>query len=136
MTEIAQPTLPQTGGCQCGAVRYEMREAPFGIWACHCSVCRKQSGGAFGLSMGVSLEGLVFTKGEPAVWTRPTDSGHLLDCLFCPTCGSRIIHRRHEHGGRQTLKPGTLDDTSWIEPGQHFFAESALPWVKPLIPAS
>jgi len=133
MAQPEMPSFPQQGGCQCGAVRYELREPPLGTWACHCSLCRKQSGSAFGLSMSVAIEALLFTQGEPAIWTRTADSGHTLDCLFCRDCGSRLIHRRHEHGGRQTLKPGTLDDTSWVIPGQHFFPESALDWVKPLI---
>ncbi|MBT2187812.1 GFA family protein [Sphingobium nicotianae] len=133
MPDQTAPTFPQSGGCQCGAIRYELREAPFGVWACHCNLCRKQSGSAFGLSMGVGLDTLVFTQGEPATWTRTAESGHVLDCLFCPDCGSRLIHRRHEHGGRQTLKPGTLDDTSWVVPGRHIFTEFALDWVKPLI---
>ena len=135
MAEATNPVFPQSGGCQCGAVRYELRAPPFGIWACHCSLCRKQSGSAFGLSMGVALDALVFVQGEPAVWTRETESGHMLDCLFCPTCGSRLVHRRHAHEGRQTLKPGTLDDTSWVVPGRHFFPESALDWVMPLLDA-
>ena len=133
MSESPTPDFPQSGGCQCGAIRYELREAPFGIWACHCGQCRKQTGSAFGLSMGVAIDALVFTQGTPAVWTRHTDSGHELDCHFCPACGSRILHRRHEHGGRQTLKPGTLDDTSWVVPGRHFFTETALDWVRPLL---
>ncbi len=133
MTQPEMPDFPQQGGCQCGAVRYELREPPLGTWACHCSLCRKQSGSAFGLSMSVALDALVFTQGEPASWTRTAESGHILDCLFCRDCGSRLIHRRHEHGGRQTLKPGTLDDTSWVVPERHFFPESALNWVKPLI---
>lgn len=133
MSQPEAPVFPQSGGCQCGAVRYELRVPPFGIWACHCSLCRKQSGSAFGLSMSVALDALLFTQGEPASWTRTAESGHTLDCLFCRDCGSRLVHRRHDHGGRQTLKPGTLDDTSWVVPQRHFFAESALPWVKPLI---
>lgn len=135
MTELEMPTFPQQGGCQCGAIRYELREPPLGTWACHCSLCRKQTGSAFGLSMSVSLDALVFTQGEPAIWTRRAESGHTLDCLFCKACGSRLIHRRHAHEGRQTLKPGTLDDTRWVVPGRHFFPESALDWVKPLISA-
>jgi len=133
MPQAPAPTFPQNGGCQCGAVRYTLSEPPLGIWACHCNLCRKQSGSAFGLSMGVSIEGLVFTADQPAVWTRQAESGHTLDCLFCATCGSRIIHRRHDNGGRQTLKPGTLDDTSWVVPGRHFFTDFALDWVAPII---
>ncbi len=133
MPDQTAPTFPQTGGCQCGAIRYELREPPFGVWACHCNICRKQSGSAFGLSMGVAIEGLVFTQGEPSVWTRTAESGHVVDQLYCPACGSRLIHRRHRNEGRQTLKPGTLDDTSWVAPERHIFTEFALGWVKPLL---
>ena len=134
MTRTNQPPrLPQTGGCQCGAIRYELRAAPLGLWACHCNQCRKQSGSAFGLSMAVPLDALVFTAEAPAVWTRTADSGNVVDCLFCPHCGSRIAHRRHNHEGRITLKPGTLDDTSWFAPTRHVFTDTALAWVAPLI---
>jgi hypothetical protein len=98
-------------------------------------LCRKQSGSAFGLSMGISINARVFTKGDAAVWTRETESGHQLDCLFCSQCGSRLVHRRHQHEGRQTLKPGTLDDMSWVKPRRHFCPESALGWVRPLLPS-
>ena len=133
MTDM--PSTPQTGGCQCGTVRYRLDASPLGVWACHCNLCRKQSGSAFGMSMSVPVEALRFTSGEPAVWTREAASGHTVDCLFCQTCGSRIAHRRHEHGGRITLKPGTLDDTSWFAPEKHFFTEEALEWIAPLIEA-
>jgi len=121
------------GGCQCGELRYELRAAPIAVWACHCSQCRKQSGSAFGLSMAVPLEALVFTKGEPAVWTRQAESGHVVDCLFCSRCGSRIAHRRHEHQGRITLKPGTLDSINWFAPRAHYFTDDAPDWIKPLL---
>jgi hypothetical protein len=129
------PCLPQTGGCQCGAIRYELRAAPLGVWACHCTQCRRQTGSAFGLSMAVPLDALVFPGETPAVWTRTADSGNIVDCLFCPRCGSRIAHRRHQHEGRITLKPGTLDDTSWFAPTRHVFTDTALGWVAPLLAA-
>jgi hypothetical protein len=128
----APPSLPMTGGCQCGTLRYQVDAAPLGCWACHCNECRKQSGSAFGLSMLVPLAAFRFVSGEPAVWTRLAASGNLLDCLFCAACGSRIAHRRHMHEGRITLKPGTLDDPRWIQPARHFFVEEALPWTEPL----
>lgn len=123
----------RTGGCQCGAIRYRVSAAPAGIWACHCNQCRKQSGSAFGLSMSLPLDALEWTAGEPKVWMRKADSGHIVDCLFCGNCGSRLAHRRHEHGGRITLKPGTLDETDWFVPQKHMFTEDALGWVAPLL---
>ncbi|MEI9964568.1 MAG: hypothetical protein WDM92_07580 [Caulobacteraceae bacterium] len=46
----AETTAPRTGGCQCGAVRYELRSAERTLWICHCHECQKQSGSAFGMS--------------------------------------------------------------------------------------
>lgn len=83
--------------------------------------------------MSVAVDALCFVQGEPALWTRRADTGHLTDCLFCTGCGTRIAHRRQEHGGRMTLKPGTLDNTSWIEPGRHVFTDGALDWITPLL---
>ena len=40
-----------TGGCQCGAVRYECDAAPRTLYVCHCLECRHQSGSAFGMSL-------------------------------------------------------------------------------------
>ena len=44
--------LPQTGGCQCGKIRYEITEAPQQVYACHCRDCQRLTSSAF--SMGVS----------------------------------------------------------------------------------
>jgi hypothetical protein len=36
-----------TGGCFCGAIRYEVAGAPFHETNCHCSICRRTAGAAF-----------------------------------------------------------------------------------------
>ena len=39
--------LPLVGGCQCGALRYEVSAAPVMVYNCHCTNCQKIGGGAF-----------------------------------------------------------------------------------------
>jgi hypothetical protein len=39
--------LPQTGGCQCGAVCYEITQAPIMIYTCHCTDCQRMTSSAF-----------------------------------------------------------------------------------------
>jgi hypothetical protein len=124
--------LPLAGGCQCGEVRYEVRAKPMGFWACHCTECRRQSASAFGLSLIVPLDSFAITRGTPSTWRRTAESGNIVDCLFCATCGSRIAHRRHDHQGRITLKAGTLDDLGEMAPQRHVFTDTALPWVRML----
>jgi hypothetical protein len=131
VTELADARI--TGGCQCGALRYELRQTPIMSWACHCDECRKQSGSAFGLSAVVPLGSFMVTHGDPHIWTRTAASGNLVDCLFCGTCGSRIAHRRHEHQGKITIKAGTFDQACHIAPERHVFQDQALPWIRPLL---
>ena len=43
--------LPQTGACQCGALRYEITEAPQLVYTCHCTECQRLTGSAFTMAM-------------------------------------------------------------------------------------
>ena len=42
--------FPQSGGCQCGTVRYEITGPPTTVYACHCTECQTQSGSAFAMA--------------------------------------------------------------------------------------
>jgi hypothetical protein len=124
--------LPITGGCQCGAVRYEIAAAPLTLYACHCSDCQRQTGSAFALSLMVARAAVRVTNGEPAVWERPgshTSSGTPAACLFCAACGARLYHLPSRNQAMAVVKPGTLDDTSWLKPVGHIWTRSAQPWV-------
>ena len=125
--------VPMTGACQCGAVRYELAAAPVTLYACHCTDCQRQTGSAFALSMVVPRAALRVTKGEPKVWRRPGEhaaSGTPTDCVFCGDCGARLYHLPSRNSAIAVLKPGTLDDTTWLRPIGHIWTTSAQPWVK------
>jgi hypothetical protein len=83
-----------TGGCQCGAIRYEVLAPPMKVYVCHCRECRKQTASAFGISAIVRPEDFRPTRGEPKSWVRIADSGRRLRLMFCPDCGSRVWHDR------------------------------------------
>ena len=123
MTEIA---LPLTGGCLCGACRYELRAAPIAVYACHCTDCRRQSGSAFGMSMPAPRAAFAVTSGEPATWPRILPSGRRSTVRFCATCATRLFAESTET--IVTIRPGTLDDTRWLRPAAQMFMRSALPW--------
>ena len=124
--------LPIIGGCQCGAVRYEIAAEPLTLYACHCSDCQRQTGSAFALSLIVPRDAVRVTQGTAAVWERPgshTVSGTPADCLFCRDCGARLYHLPSRNRAIAVVKPGTLDDTSWLKPVGHIWTRSAQPWV-------
>ena len=119
---------PYTGGCQCGAVRYVLTAEPIRLAACHCKVCQRQSGGAFGMSMLVKEDTLTVT-GPTRQFTRITDSGNPNTGVFCPECGVRTYHIPGYAEGMRVLKPGTLDDTSWPQPSYFIWMKNARGWV-------
>ena len=117
------------GACQCGAVRYEVADGPREKYVCHCTECRKQSASAFGISIVVPRATFRVTRGTPQFWSRPTDSGHWLDCAFCPVCGSRLWHRRRGDNKTISIKGGSLDAPVDLHDAIHIWTSRALPGV-------
>jgi hypothetical protein len=128
MTQIRFPSFPLTGGCQCGAVRFELKAPPVVFYLCHCTTCQQQSASAFGQSVKVRTTDVTI-RGELAVFHAPTNSGRPKLCEFCPTCGVRIAHGRRPGADTFNLKGGTFDDHSWLIPAGHIWTASKQPFV-------
>ena len=97
-----------------GSVRYQITANPLTLYVCHCTECQRQSGSAFALSLAVAREALVVLEGAPAVWRRELEGGRIIDCLFCGACGVRLFHNPERNPRASIVKPGTLDDTTWL----------------------
>ena len=117
------------GGCECGAFRYVLTGPPIVIYACHCTICQTQSGSAFGMAMRIHEQDFEIVAGELRSFRREAASGQIFTNSFCPLCGTRIHHRASRAAGHLSLKPGTLDDTSWLRPTHHVHTASAQSWV-------
>ena len=118
-----------TGGCQCGAIRYEFNGEPVQQVACHCTDCQHQSGSAFGMSVVVNADDFRITKGEPKHYHSTSSTGRRKLGAFCHECGNRIYHQPEWRRGRISIKAGTLDDASWLKPQVHLWTKSRQPWV-------
>ena len=121
-----------TGGCQCGAVRYRVSGERLGFFICHCRECQKQSASAFGISVLFRRAAFQVTRGAPKWWSRATDSGHTLDCAFCPDCGSRLWHEGAYFPEKIVVKGGSLDTPPDLASAVHIWTSRKLPGV--LIP--
>ena len=108
-----------TGGCLCGAVRYRVTGAEPHFDACHCSMCRRFSGGVF-LAVEVPAEGLTWESGEDEIATHA--SSDWAERGFCRRCGSSLFWRMPE-GGMMALAAGTLDSLEGLEFASEIFID-------------
>lgn len=120
---------PYVGGCQCGAVRFEIAAEPATAYVCHCRDCQKQSASAFCMSVTFPTASVKITKGKMKRWCRPADSGAEVFCEFCEGCGSRLFHGKDSRPESINLKAGALDDASWVKPVAHVWTKRRQPWV-------
>jgi hypothetical protein len=79
------------------------------------------------MSAVIPQEHFRITRGEPKMFPRRTSQTKVMECWFCPDCGTRLYHMPGE--AKRNVKPGALDDTSWLKPTIHFWTRSAQTWV-------
>jgi hypothetical protein len=116
-----------TGGCFCGALRYEIiGEIPMRA-LCLCRTCQKISGGAGNLFIGIEAKNFRYTQGEPRKFAR--EPGESPAREFCGECGVHIAARSPRLPEGLVVKVGTLDDPAvfegptmacWTSEKQHF----------------
>ena len=115
-----------TGRCLCGAVRYVARGTPKSVSNCHCSLCRRASGGPFVTFARYAKEQVEFTHGAPA-WYRSSDSA---ERGFCTACGGSLAYREAKRSDSIWLTVGMMDDPRDLKPQYHIFTDSMLPWLR------
>jgi hypothetical protein len=128
--DVPNISLPLTGGCLCGAIRYEITSKPLLMFLCHCYDCQRASGAASVPVAFFKAKAFKLTQGELTFFSNPRLEGGRHMRGFCATCGSRLT------GGQQDGKEnhfigvtaGSLDDSSWFRPQQNIFASQAQPW--------
>ena len=129
MPEELMPDLPLTGGCQCGQLRYRVTKLPMTLYCCHCTECQGQASSAFGMSLRVAADA-VEIEGEYGSFTRDEGRASAAEGIFCPKCGSRIIHRGRGEDSGSSIKAGSLDQKDWLHPVGHIWTDSAQKWLK------
>jgi len=98
-----------TGGCYCGAVRYEADGEPIMKARCHCRECQYFTGGEGNDFMAMPVAGFRFTKGEAKSYTKPDLKGAATR-QFCADCGTPILTKSPALAIAVILKVGSLDD--------------------------
>jgi hypothetical protein len=116
-----------SGGCACGAIRYECNVDPVVMFNCHCRDCQRASGSAYA-AIVVVPKAAVQMRGEPRHHKIAGGSGNAIERGFCPTCGSHVSDQLERVPGILALQAGSLDDPSTYRPKMDVFTSSAQPW--------
>lgn len=118
--------VPLTGGCGCGAVRFELTAPLLAAAYCHCSRCQRRSGTAASASALITPGSLTFRAGEDRL--RAWWAGDRLEKVFCADCGSAVLARDRASGEVAVVRLGAFDGDPGIRPSARQFVADAAPW--------
>jgi hypothetical protein len=120
------PDLPLTGGCGCGAVRFEVTAPLTAANYCHCRRCQRRSGTAASANARPERGSFRLLSGERALRAWRPDGGW--EKLFCGECGSALFSRHPEEHDRMSIRMGGFDADPGIRPSARQFVGSAATW--------
>lgn len=113
------------GGCLCGGVRYRITGTIPPAVHCHCSMCRRGSGGTVVTWVEIALNRFKFTHGEPRVYQS---SGHARRG-FCPTCGAQLTFYSSNDPESIDVTVVSLDHPEDHPPDRHIWTSGRLRWL-------
>lgn len=124
---MIQPCI--TGGCLCGALRYEASAPPDLAGYCCCADCRRASGSGFIPFMGFPAEALRVT-GATRQFRSPSFRGTVAVRNSCPECGGLVFGGVIGEDVSHTVYAGSLDDPAQFRPSMAIFTRDRPDWVR------
>ena len=114
-----------TGGCMCGAVRYEAVGEPLSVTHCHCQSCRRHTGAPMVTLVSFAKDQIRFIKGERRIHNSSPGVGR----AFCGQCGTPLTWESAPRGEPLVeVHVGTLDRPNAVTPQWHVFHDERLDW--------
>jgi hypothetical protein len=132
-----QVQATQSGGCLCGAIRYEFPHAAvISAHHCHCKDCQRSTGSGKATILFIPADALT-VKGEPKTYTVVGSEGSHVTRGFCGNCGSPVLSYVAEQPSLKFIKAGSLDDSRWVDISSSYWRGSAEAWspVDELLPS-
>ena len=116
-----------TGGCHCGAIRYEVTGNALTHALCHCSDCRRSAGAPM---VGWTMyrgDAVKVTKGAPKVYASSENARR----HFCPDCGTGLFYVNEKMlPGIIDIQSGTYDDPNAVPPKAHIQVAERIGWME------
>lgn len=118
----------RSGGCLCGAVRYESSGEPQFSLQCHCRDCQRASGAPHVAAVRMSSTAFRIVHGTPKRYVARADSGNDVTRVFCGDCGTPLYVQVSTRPDIVGVRVCTFDDPDWFRPEANIFMKSAQPW--------
>jgi len=120
------PDPPLTGGCNCGAVKYEVDGPLLSAGYCHCTRCQRRTGTAASASAWAAPGAFRIVAGEDRLRSWRPDDGW--EKWFCGDCGSAMFSCDPDDPDRLGIRMGTFDGDPGVRPVRRQFVAYAAPW--------
>ena len=114
------------GSCLCGAVRFEVTEPFVSVSACHCTSCKKISGGTGTVSGRARTETIRILSGEEVLRTYQPAEG--MAKTFCSSCGSNLFGGGWPESEHASVRLSAIDSPFDTKPQAHIYVRSVAPW--------
>lgn len=123
---MAEKALAKTGGCLCGAVRYQTSGDAKNVIACHCRSCRRHTGAPVATLAVYTVDQVTFSGDERGLYASSPDVGR----GFCAKCGTPLTWetRLGDLGLICAIHVSTFDDPDSLAPSAHSFYGERISW--------
>jgi hypothetical protein len=115
-----------TGGCGCGAVRYEITSPLVSASYCHCTRCQRRSGTAASANGRAEPGSIRVVAGEDELQGWAPEGGS--EKLYCGRCGSALFARPPGSPHYAAVRLGSIDGDPGIRPQWHQYTAYAASW--------
>ena len=127
---MTEDILSQTGGCLCGAVRYEATAEPYYVAVCACTFCQRVTASDYNVKAMFRERQFRLTQGRPKTYAHVSDgSGQPVHIHFCAECGTSMFLRPDRFPDCVGVFAGSFDDPNWFrrdpETVGYFFTSEA-----------
>jgi hypothetical protein len=117
------------GQCSCGEVSYELSAEPMFVHACHCSLCKQQTGSAFIAHAFIESAHFHLLSGNLNSVFGASGSGNPHEVDRCKSCGTAIISYYEGQRDWGVVKVGTLKNPDRFPPGAHLHVKQKVSWI-------
>jgi hypothetical protein len=115
-----------TGGCNCGAVRFEVTAPLYSATYCHCGRCQRRTGAAASANARAAGDSFRILQGEDRLRSWQPETG--AEKFFCGDCGSALFSRNADDDSFVGVRLGVIDGDPGIRPSAHQFVAYAAAW--------